>query len=128
MAEGLAQKWLDDNGFSDWLAVSAGVFACEGSPTSDETIRTLSQRGISFDGTSTQLTQKMAEGAKAVFCMSRSHLTATFQLTSHAELLNPEGDILDPIGQEQSVYDALAEQMEALIATKLQELTAKENT
>ncbi len=128
MAEGLAQKWFDDNGFGDWLAVSAGVFAYEGSPTSDETIEALSRRGVSFDGTSTQLTQKMASSAKIVFCMSQSHLLAAKQFTDDAELLNPKGDILDPIGQGQPVYDALATQMEALIATKLQALTAKENT
>ena len=128
MAEGLAQKWFNDNGFGDWLAVSAGIFACEGSPTSEETIEALLQQGIAFEGTSTQLTKKMATSVKAIFCMSQSHLVAVQQFTDHAELLNPEGNILDPIGQDQSVYDVLAEQMEALITTKLQALTAKENT
>ena len=126
MAEGLAQKWLDDHGFNDWLAVSAGVFAHEGYATSEESIEALSQRGIAFDGTSTSLTKEMATSANIVLCMSRSHLVAVKQFTDSAELLDSRGDILDPIGQDQSVYDALAEQMEKLIATKLQALTSRD--
>jgi|TARA_Y100000031_G_C7945976_1_gene259281 protein-tyrosine-phosphatase len=123
MAEGLAQKWLDDNGFTDWLAVSAGVYAIEGSPTSQETIKSLSDRGIEFEGTSYPLTQDMATSAKIVLCMSGNHLKAAHKFTEHAELLDPSGDIPDPIGQDQSAYDTLAQKMEKLIATKLQSLT-----
>ncbi len=125
MAEGLAQKWLDDNGFNDWLAVSAGVFALEGNPTSEETVEALSQRGIEFCGTSLPLTMEMAKSAKAVFCMSSSHLSAAKQFTDTAELLDSSGDIFDPIGQDQSVYDALAQQMEELISIKLKKLTSE---
>ncbi len=125
MAEGIAQKWLDNNGFNDWLAVSAGVFANEGNKTSEETVEALSQRGIVFDGTSLPLTEEMAKSAKAVLCMALSHLFAVSQFTNKAELLDPSGDILDPIGQDQSTYNALAEQMEQLIATKLQLLTSE---
>jgi protein-tyrosine-phosphatase len=125
MAEGLAQKWLDDNGFSDWLAVSAGVSAFEGSPTSEETVKALSCRGIDFEGTSTPFTQEMATLAKIVLCMSSSHLAAATQFTENAALLNPDGDIPDPIGQDQSVYDALAAKMEKIIATKLKALTSE---
>ncbi len=125
MAEGLAQKWLDDNGFSDWLAVSAGVFAFEGNGTSEETIEALSQRGIDFDGTSLPLTEEMATSAKKVFCMSTSHLAAAKQFTESAELLDPTGDIPDPVGQDQSVYDALAVKLEELISVKLKQLTSE---
>jgi protein-tyrosine-phosphatase len=125
LAEGIAQKWLDENGFSDWLAVSAGVFASEGCPTSEETIKALSQRGITFNGTSKGITKKMATSATAILCMSRSHLATVNQFVDNAELLDPSGDILDPVGQDQSVYDALAEQMDILISTKLTSLTNK---
>ncbi len=125
MAEGLAQKWLDDNGFSDWMAVSAGVFAFEGSPTSVETVEALSKQGIAFEGISKPLTQQMAISAKAVLCMSSDHLAAANQFTKNAALLDPNGDIPDPIGQDQSVYDALAVQMQLLLATKLRSLTGE---
>jgi protein-tyrosine-phosphatase len=125
MAEGIAQKWLDDNGFTDWLAVSAGVYATEGSPTSKETIKSLSNRGIEFDGTSYPLTRAMATSAKIVLCMSSSHLEAVRQFTDSAELLDPSGDIVDPFGQDQPAYDELLEQMEKLIESKLKALTSE---
>jgi len=122
-AEGLAQKWLDDHGCRGWLAVSAGVHAFEGMPTSEETIHALSDRGVAFDGTSKPLTQAMAKEAKAVFCMSRRHLNIAKELTDNAQLLDPARDIADPIGQNQSVYDDLADYLEPLIACKLETLT-----
>tara|TARA_B110000263_G_C15022813_1_gene380339 strand:- start:40 stop:426 length:387 start_codon:yes stop_codon:yes gene_type:complete len=125
MAEGIAQKWLDENGFSDWLAVSAGIFATEGCPISDETISALSKRGISFSGTSKPITKEMATSATAILCMSKNHLLTAMQFADNAELLDPKGDIHDPIGQSQSVYDELASQMEVLISTKLKSLTSK---
>lgn len=125
MAEGIAQKWLDDNGFVDWQAISAGVFAAQGRPTSEETIKALSQRGISFEGTSKVLTEEVAHAATVVLCMSQSHLIAASQFTNSVELLDPSGDIVDPIGKDQSVYDALAEQMEQLIEVRLKTLTSE---
>ena len=125
LAEGIAQKWLDENGFSDWLAVSAGIFATEGCPISDETKLALSQRGISFSGTSKLITKEMATSATAILCMSKNHLATVTQFVDNSELLDPKGDILDPIGQSQSVYDELASQMETLISTKLNSLTSK---
>ena len=123
MAEGLAQKWFDNHGCTGWLAVSAGVCTVEGMPTSRETVESLAQHDIPFDGRSTPLTKEMAVGAQLVLCMSKAHLSIVSQYTSHAELLNPKGDIDDPIGQGQSEYDALASQMEPLIAKRLELLT-----
>jgi len=123
MAEGLAQKWLDEHQCDNWLAISAGVFALDGMPTSEETLVTLAQRDIAFEGSSTPFTKEMAQSAFIVFCMSNSHLAVAKQFTEHAELLDQEGDIADPIGQDQSVYDALAMHMEPLIARRLESLT-----
>tara|TARA_B100000959_G_C14858531_1_gene573262 strand:- start:439 stop:876 length:438 start_codon:yes stop_codon:yes gene_type:complete len=125
LAEGIAQKWLDDHNCKEWLAVSAGVYATEGAPTSLETIEALLTKGIVFDGISLPVTLDMVEAATAIYCMSTSHLASLENLTDKAELLDPNGDISDPIGQDQSVYDALADQMEKLISTKLKMLTNK---
>ena len=123
LAEGLAQKWLDDRGYKGWLAVSAGIHAMEGVQTSEGTIHALSSRGITFEGTSKHLTQAMDEEAKIVFCMSERHLIRAKEFTDNALLLDSAGDISDPIGQDQSVYDALADYLEPLIACKLETLT-----
>ncbi len=123
LAEGLANKWFEDHHCEGWLAVSAGIYAMDGYPTSEESIYALSHHGIAFEGTSKRLTQEMAKKAKVVFCMSRNHLDAAKQFTENAQLLNPEGDIPDPMGQDQPVYDALADKLEQLIAHTLETLT-----
>jgi protein-tyrosine-phosphatase len=123
LAEGLANKWLDEHDCKGWLAVSAGVLAIDGTPTSEETIHALSERGIVYKGTSKPLTQAMAKEANVVFCMSKRHLTVAKQFAKNAQLLGDDGDISDPIGQGQSAYDALADSLEKLIACKLEKLT-----
>ena len=125
MAEGIAQKWLYEHACCDWLAISAGTCAVEGVTTSKETISALSQRGIEFTGTSMPLTKEIAQGATVVLCMSTRHLLAASQFSDAACLLDPSGDIADPIGQDQSVYDELADTLEHLIARKLQSLTQR---
>lgn len=126
MAEGIAQKWLDDHQHSSWLAVSAGTHAIEGLPTSFGTVESLSQRGIDFDGTSSPLTKKMVTAANLVLCMSASHFSVAEQYGGNVEMLDPSGSIADPIGQEQIVYDELAKKLETLITERLKKLVLKD--
>ena len=122
LAEGIAQQWLEDHGHTDWMAVSAGTFAIKGSQPSEETINALSQRGIVYSGTTTPLTREMVCSANAVVCMSDSHLSIAKQYAenpSSVRLLDPTGSINDPVGQDQSVYDVLADKMEQLISQLL---------
>jgi protein-tyrosine-phosphatase len=123
LAEGLANKWFDDHGYTEWIAVSAGTHAYEGMPTSEETIHALSDRGIAFEGKSKPLTKEMAQNATAVFCMSKSHVATAEQYTDNAKFLDPNGEISDPIGQNQLAYDTLANHLEELIASTLETLT-----
>ena len=122
MAEGIATKWLKEHDKNDWLAVSAGIFAVDGMRTSEETVQALDLLGIGFEGTSNCLTEKMAKEAKKIYCMSSNHLRAISEWTDNAELLDPENEIVDPIGQDQLVYDALARKMELLISSHLKKL------
>jgi protein-tyrosine-phosphatase len=123
MAEGLANKWFIDHGYKEWLAVSAGIHAFEGMPASEGTIHALSERGITFEGTSKILTKEMAKEARVVFCMSKSHLATAERYADNAKLLDSGGNIADPIGQDQLAYDALANHLEELIASTLETLT-----
>ena len=58
--------------------------------------------------------------------MSRSHLAVAGQYGDNVEMLNPDGPVADPIGQEQPVYDELANKIEVLIGNRLEELILKE--
>jgi protein-tyrosine-phosphatase len=128
MAEGLAQNWLENSGHGCWQAVSAGTLAISGTPTSSETIQTLLQRGIEFNGTSKPLTGDMIRSAHIVLCMTQTHAdVATHLVGDHTkvDLFDTEGSIPDPVGSEQVVYDALAEKMEQLIEVRLEAIIKK---
>ena len=70
-------------------------------------------------------TSKSATWQLEHFNVNCDSVTLTSEFTENVELLDSSGDILDPIGQDQSVYDALAQQMEELISIKLKKLTSE---
>ena len=113
MAEAIARSILDGK---DTFVASAGVAASDGAPTTYETIQALASRGIEFQGHSTPLSAEMIQKADLVLCMTRSHQAVARSLVegdSEQEdkilLLDPDGDVPDPIGQGQSRYDELAD-------------------
>ena len=132
MAEGIARRHLADRG-EDVFVASAGVAAMEGCSTSPETIRALDALGIGFEGCSTPLTPEMIRKASHVLCMTSSHAAAARAMVAddeeavaRIEPLDPDGELPDPIGQGQQVYDALAARLLELIPDRLDTLL-KEN-
>ncbi len=129
LAEGIASAWLAQQGFDDWLAASAGTAGFEGMPPSRETVTALANRGISLDGNSTALSEEMVQAADIVFCMTQGHLRMSLEYRGNAqapiiELLDPEGDITDPIGSGESTYEGLAARFEELIPRRMEEVMA----
>ncbi len=125
MAEGIARAWAD-TAEEDVFIASAGVATIDGMPTSPETVAVLDRLGTKCDGRSTVLTADMIKSAQAVLCMTGSHMAAARALVADdpdskakVMLLDPTGDIPDPIGSPQSVYDSLAEALQRLIADRL---------
>lgn len=108
------------------LVVSAGVFAAAGVPTSAETVSVLAARGYACDGVSTPLTVEMIDRADLVLGMTQSHVEAARHIapdtSTPIELLDPEGDIDDPLGMGSSTYEDLAKHLEAVIPARLSEL------
>ena len=106
---------------------SAGIFASDGAPVSYETIQALSRRDITTEGRSKPLTQDMIQNATVVLGMTQAHVDAARSLVSgdeqaKIERLDPDGDLEDPIGMGQEVYERLACQLEELIPARLGEL------
>ncbi len=125
MAEGIAKAWIDTSGV-DLFAGSAGVAAVDGMDTSPETLAVLERLGIGFEGRSKGLSRDMVLKADALFCMTASHQAAARSLVHDDEaaqakihLLDPDGDIPDPIGCPQSVYDELAAHLQGIIPGQL---------
>ena len=125
MAEGLARLWIEKNNIQGWKIESAGTFAGNSLATSEETTQSLKQFGIVYSGSSQPLTPEISGKAAAIICMTSSHCMDAALLTTDSqkiERLDLDADISDPIGCDQSVYDALAEQMYILMNVRLPEI------
>jgi protein-tyrosine-phosphatase len=132
MAEAIARHLLEAGKVPgqgrEVFVASAGLGAWDGSPTSHETLETLRERGIHFDGHSKRLTPEMIRKATLVLTMTRSHLMGARALVggeSHqdkVQMLDPGGDLEDPMGMGQIAYDALAVRLEQILPGRLREL------
>lgn len=132
MAEAIARHSLDTGAVRgagrEVFVCSAGLAAWDGGPVTEETIAALHRLGIEFDGRSKLLTGDMIRAAHLVLGMTRAHITAARALVAgepHADkvqLLDPAGDVEDPIGMTQNAYDGLAERMARVIPKRLVEL------
>ncbi|MDC0428995.1 hypothetical protein OAL71_00300 [Phycisphaerales bacterium] len=130
LAEGIAREAVATGAISgletDLFVASAGVHAEDGMPISEESRAALARRGIEADGCSTRLTSEMIDRADLVLGMTESHVEAARMIApgtqTPIERLDPAGDIQDPIGQSQDVYDRVAARIEAVMPSRLQEL------
>lgn len=136
MAEAIARHWIEQGllGDADILVASAGIVAWPDSPPSDETLEALARLEIEHSGSSKPLTAEMVRKADLVLCMSASHHHAAQTLVeddpdraARIEMLDPEGDVEDPMGHGQAIYDELAAKLMELVPRRLKELLADEN-
>ena len=134
MAEAIARKLVADGAVGavrpeDVLFVSAGLAASDGAPVSPEAVDALARWGIDSEAASMRLTPDMARKADVVLAMTKSHIDGISSLLgpdpeaiARVHLLDPEGNIPDPIGRGSSVYDATAERMGQVLPGRLEEL------
>jgi protein-tyrosine-phosphatase len=118
----MALQWLENNGYKGWEVASAGTLAADGSPTSKGTVDALRNWGIEYSGSSAPITKELVDRATAVLCMTSSQCLEVASLTQQPnkiELLDLDGGIIDPVGCNQSVYDALAKRIAELIPLRL---------
>ena len=135
MAEAIARSLISHGGLGspeEVFVASAGVGAMDGLPPSRETEEALRKLGIDSDGRSTALTRAMIENAELVLCMTQGHAEAARQMvdgdpdqSAKISTLDPDADIPDPIGLDQSVYDDLARRLSEIIPRRLEELLQK---
>lgn len=129
LAEGIARGQIAAGTIAgntkDLFIASAGVFAGEGMPTSIETIEALERRGFPTEGSSTPLTQVMIDHADLVLGMTASHVSSAQAIapgsSTRIECLDPNGDIEDPIGMGDAVYERLAKHLEDIIPKRIEE-------
>lgn len=134
MAEGifrhlLAKKWqvpesqLEKKGVT---IMSAGTSAMPGMRAASQAVEVLKEMGIDLSRhRSRLLSVELVHQADLIYVMSQAHAQAVRALVPAAadkvRMLNPQGDIEDPIGADVSVYKQVAEQLTALINKQLDE-------
>lgn len=132
MAEAIARQWLSAGELGDPQAVfiaSAGVAAADGRPIAPEAGYALKRLGIEHEGSTKPLTAEMIRKATIVLCMTEEHARFARELVAGEEeheqkiaVLDPEGDIEDPIGYGQAAYDQLAKRFKSIIPQRLKDL------
>ncbi|MFP4052414.1 MAG: L-threonylcarbamoyladenylate synthase [Phycisphaerae bacterium] len=133
MAEGLARHEiaealggeceLSEHGLE---MLSAGVFAGEGQPATEEAVIVAREMGADISShRSRQLTEDLINSCDLVFCMTSSHVAQVQRIApEHAERVLPlldEGNIADPIGGDLNVYRRTAEQIRRAIRARMDE-------
>ena len=100
-------------------------------PPSAETVDVLRERGVEIGSRSIRLTEDMVREADLVLVMTSGHLESIrrcFDLApdelDKVRLVDPKGDVDDPIGMGSDVYRRTADALEQVIPAHLRELTA----
>lgn len=130
MAEGIAQKLADGGrlpvGVGPLFFASAGVSAFDGAATSAETVEVLERMHAPVPEHAKRLTAEMVRKADLVLGMTASHVARARALVandpaavSRVQLLDPSGDVDDPIGLGQRAYDELGAYFAQLIPQRV---------
>ena len=128
MAEAIARALLAEaSDASGTIIRSAGASAATGAPATPEALRALGRLGV--DGSahrSERLTEELIASADVIFTMTEAHGRAVLAIdpgAAHKLLpVDPAGDVPDPIGGPQEIYDATAARLREAIARRLKEI------
>jgi protein-tyrosine phosphatase len=136
MAEGLARMLLADAlgcragelASREIEVASAGVSAGRGQPAATEAVRAAGRLGAKIESHTTQpVTSELIDRMDVVFCMGSSHRDMICHHAPSAEgktfLLDPDGDVPDPIGGGPEVYRKTAEHIHQALQRRLDEGT-----
>ena len=135
MAQGIARRLLSerlgvappDLASRGYHVISAGTHAMGGTSASPEAVHAAANLGAQIDQHQSQpLTIELLRQSDHIYAMSRGHLETVGMLLpsalSRAELLDPRGNIEDPVGSGQAVYYQVAERIEQVIQHRLSEV------
>jgi len=120
-------KSLSEHGFR---VESAGVFALPGQQASPQAVQALGKLGADItQHISQKLTSELINCSDVVFCCTGLHVSEARCLapsaTTRIRLLDPDGDIPDPIGADVSVYRDIAERIDRSFKAYLGDVEAE---
>jgi protein-tyrosine phosphatase len=122
---GCREEELENHGV---VVGSAGISAMLGGRAAAEAVDVMGRRGLDLTRHESQpLTAQLVRQADVIFAMTRSHLSAIVSQWPEAalrvKLLSyDELDIADPIGSPLPVYERCADQLDAALVKRVEEL------
>jgi protein arginine phosphatase len=120
----------DPENWKGWQIDSAGMFAGNGSPATYEAQLAAAKLGASLDRHVSQpLTAELVDNASHIYCLTQDHVRSVLALAPSAvgkvSLLDPNGgDVPDPIGGTQDVYDETANVLKGMVQARLKEISS----
>lgn len=143
MAEEVADDAVDRSRLKDFDFQSAGTFACEGAPASEEAIEVMHEVGLDIDKhKSRQFDKELARWADVIFSMEAKHIEEMEAMAPkqehkmHTLLAYAAGidgypgesgyDIIDPYKEPVEDYRIARDQITQAIHKVLKKLTSKE--
>ncbi len=125
MAEAIARAMIERRTGHRAHIASAGTAAGPGMPATENARLAVESLGMPMHAHRSQpVTAELVRQARQVYVMTRSHLQVVRSLVmdAPADLLDPDGDIADPIGGSEAVYAETARRLVALIEGRLDEI------
>ena len=135
MAEGLARCLIAERlgvcsaalSEAGIVVKSAGVHAFDGAPASPEAVSAVASMGIDIQNhRSSPLTPQLIHEADVIYCLTDGHRQAVLSISpdasSKTHRLDPDADVMDPIGMDDSVYQATAKAIKQSLTERLKEL------
>ncbi len=121
MAAAFLQKMLDDRNV-DAKVLSAGL-GMPGEPVSEGAVKAMAKKGYDISGHVSQTAfEMMLNAADLILVMQdvlkqvvvMSHLPSKEKTCTIKEFVGESGDVEDPFGGDEAVYDACADELERL--------------
>lgn len=129
MAEVIARKWLIDNDIDSVVVESAGILANQGQGASEGARWAASEGGVDLDHHgATLLTRRLVEESDLILTMSESHRLALLDLGAGdkvhrlRDFAREHGDVLDPFGGPDHVYEATFREIHGLVEKAFERL------
>jgi len=134
MAEAYFRSLCEKSGRKDITVESAGTFAGGGDAASSQTVSIMKNYGIDLSGhRSSMLTHDMINDADLIVTMTDSHrhhigslMPAALKKTKNLlEFAQKKGNVSDPFGGSEKIYDDCFSEMKAALDNLFQEVNEK---
>lgn len=128
MAEAIANQWLKEHGRDDVTCSSAGLFAEEGAPASEEAVYVMKELGLDISShRSHQLTPDDITEADLFAVMTPSHAAMLISAGVPSDKIHVlGGGISDPFGGDEFIYRRCCGELREAVEDLLEQVCADE--